>query len=73
MKKFKYNSYLFVHQNNKNTPSIMKPNITLTPTFFKNSVKVYNGLNFFTIEDIQKKHLRYKIGTFINTRSIKKH
>jgi len=72
MRKFKYDYYLFLNKNNKKIPSLVKPNLSLIPIFLKNKVKVYNGLNNYTIEEVQKKHLNSKIGTFINTRSTKK-
>ena len=72
MKKFNYNSYLFINKKQKNIPSTLKSNIELSPLFLKKSVKIYNGLNYFTIDEVQKKHLSGKIGTFINTRVSKK-
>ena len=72
MRKFNFNNYLFIHKKQQNIPKKVKSNVQLIPVFLNKSVQVYNGLNYFNIDEIKKKHLNYKIGTFINTRVTKK-
>ena len=70
MRKLKYNSNLFYNKKNP-LPKIVKPNLTLTNTFKKKSLKIYNGIQYYKIDEIQKKHLNKKIGSFVFTRKTK--
>jgi len=75
MRKFKYTSNFFYKnkkKQKKNTLPMVKGNVLLNKTWLNQNIVVHNGRYKHLIENVNKYHLKYKIGDFVNTRTIKK-